>query len=218
MPNRPRLFRIAITGGPCGGKTIAVGRLGAADWGGAFDAYPVQEVASIIIATGLRKATTSGTGIVRFQRCNMQVQRAIEDAVATALEDAARTRRRSSFTIAGFWIPAGFLPRRKFEALMEAERLSVGRVLRRYDMVVHMVTAASGAERFYTRKHAVKRFESLEAARKIDARILEAWSAHPRLVVVKSRRDFEDKIEETIAAVREFVGEANVTAKRSIRS
>ena len=45
----------------------------------------------------------------------------------------------------------------------------------RYDIVLHMVTAANGAEAFYTTEGHASRWESAEVAREIDARILNNW-------------------------------------------
>jgi len=43
---------------------------------------------------------------------------------------------------------------------------------RRYDAVIHLVTAAIGAEQFYTTENNAARTEGVELARKIDGKIL----------------------------------------------
>ncbi len=50
----------------------------------------------------------------------------------------------------------------------------------RYDMVVHMVTAADGAEKFYTLSNNKARSESIEQARQRDQHTKEAWNGHPQ--------------------------------------
>ena len=54
----------------------------------------------------------------------------------------------------------------------------------RYDAVLHLVTAAAGAERFYTLENNLARTESVEEARKQDIQTQKAWAPHPRLCVV----------------------------------
>lgn len=50
---------------------------------------------------------------------------------------------------------------------------------RRYEAVIHLMTAAEGAEDFYTSENNAARYESLEEARRIDKRLINAWVGHP---------------------------------------
>jgi len=50
---------------------------------------------------------------------------------------------------------------------------------KRYEAVVHLVTAAEGAEEFYLSEVNKKNLESLEEARRIDSDLIEAWVGHP---------------------------------------
>lgn len=49
----------------------------------------------------------------------------------------------------------------------------------RYDMVIHMVTAANGAADHYTLANNKARSEGIEQAIAIDNRIKEVWNGHP---------------------------------------
>ena len=64
----------------------------------------------------------------------------------------------------------------------------------RYHHVVHMVSAANGAEDFYSCEEHNARFEGLELARERDTRAMEAWREHPYVDVVDNRADFETKV------------------------
>merc|ERR1719218_267078 len=64
-------------------------------------------------------------------------------------------------------------------------------IVNSYDMVVHLVTAADGAEKFYkfgytTDDHgnSVYRSEPPERARALDGALRDVWSNHPRHVIV----------------------------------
>ena len=46
----------------------------------------------------------------------------------------------------------------------------------RYDVVVHLVTAAKGAEQFYSLESNSVRSEGLELARSLDDKIMNAWN------------------------------------------
>jgi len=49
---------------------------------------------------------------------------------------------------------------------------------RRYEAVIHMVTAADGAERFYTGENNEARYETVDEARKLDKKLKNAWTGH----------------------------------------
>ena len=48
----------------------------------------------------------------------------------------------------------------------------------RYDMVIHMKSAADGAPEFYTLANNTARSESVERAKELDRDILQAWTGH----------------------------------------
>ncbi len=82
----------------------------------------------------------------------------------------------------------------------------------RYAGVIHMVTAANGAEKFYTLSNNEARKESLEEARVVDNRTIEAWLGHPHLAVVGNlnrdgtQRSFEEKIRISVAEIFRILG------------
>lgn len=85
----------------------------------------------------------------------------------------------------------------------------------RYDCVVHMRTAAAGAQAHYNTDGNEARREGPELARNLDERLLKAWTGHPYYVIVDNSTDFEAKLERTIKAalfraglpdVRDFAG------------
>ncbi len=70
----------------------------------------------------------------------------------------------------------------------------------RYEAVVHLVTAAIGAERFYTLENNKARMESRPEAIALDGRLARAWVGHNALHVVENGSgSFEEKIRKTVA-------------------
>ena len=55
---------------------------------------------------------------------------------------------------------------------------------RRYEAVVHMVTAADGAEKFYSSASNEARYETLQEARELDKRLINAWVGHPHFHII----------------------------------
>lgn len=76
----------------------------------------------------------------------------------------------------------------------------------RYDLVVHMVTAAEGAEGFYGFESNEVRFEGVEEARVVDGKLREAWVGHPQLRIVDNRTGFKEKIERVFKEVAGLFG------------
>lgn len=64
----------------------------------------------------------------------------------------------------------------------------------RYDQIVHLVTAANGAEQFYSLENNITRTESIEVAREIDERCSKAWIGHPYIDVIDNCTDFDLKV------------------------
>ena len=65
----------------------------------------------------------------------------------------------------------------------------------RYDAVVHMVTAADGAEEFYANLSNEARYESVEEAVEKDKKLREAYMGHKRWVMIDNNvNNFQVKI------------------------
>ena len=63
-----------------------------------------------------------------------------------------------------------------------------------YDAVFHLVTAAKGAEEFYTLSNNDARKETLEEARVLDKKTIDSWNGHKKLKIIDNSTNFEEKI------------------------
>lgn len=68
------------------------------------------------------------------------------------------------------------------ELIYQNEDLNKDKLMEEYDMVIHMVTAASGAEKYYTLENNAARTETPEQARAIDEMLVKAWTGSPNHV------------------------------------
>ena len=65
----------------------------------------------------------------------------------------------------------------------------------RYDGIMHMVTAADGAEKFYASLNNEARYESVAEAVEKDKRLREAYMGHQKFVMISNDSiDFNGKI------------------------
>jgi CYTH domain-containing protein len=86
---------------------------------------------------------------------------------------------------------------------------------KRYDLVLHLTTAADGAEEFYQWNDPSKedcgnnaaRRESPEEARAKDKKTLNSWIGHPHLKIIDNSTDFNKKLDRIIDEVLISLGE-----------
>lgn len=69
----------------------------------------------------------------------------------------------------------------------------------RYNQVIHLVTAANGAEPYYNLEDNPHRSEGIGLARKLDKATIEAWVGHPYIDVIDNSTDFDTKLRRMIA-------------------
>lgn len=66
---------------------------------------------------------------------------------------------------------------------------------RRYEAVIHMVTAAEGAEEFFLSELNTIKGVTLEEAKSIDQKLMNAWAGHPQFNIIKNtKKGFSTKI------------------------
>ena len=78
----------------------------------------------------------------------------------------------------------------------------------RYDAVFHLVTAATGAERFYSLENNVTRTEAPDVARDQDSKTQRAWAKHARQIVFDNSSGhlgFEGKLRRVVEECAKLV-------------
>ena len=77
----------------------------------------------------------------------------------------------------------------------------------RYDAVIHMVTAADGAESFYETVTNEARYHTAEGAREVDKRLREAYMGHHRWFMVDNPGvQFDQKVAKTKETIYHILG------------
>ena len=81
----------------------------------------------------------------------------------------------------------------------------------RYDAVLHLVSAADGAEQFYTTSNNASRNEAadeqgLAIARMLDKKVIEAWAGHSHLRVINNQEDFNRKLNRVLKEISHVLG------------
>lgn len=190
--------KFVLTGGPCGGKTTARGYLRAKLGNYGFTPFFVPELATEFIVNGITPETFEGDQFQIF----LFRETLRREALYMKMAHTSRARKKIIFCDRGLLDICAYSGKKRFEFWLDRYSLSLIQARdERYDAVFHLVTAASGAEQFYTTENNDARSESLEEAREKDAGVLKAWSGHPHLRIIDNSTDFTGKMRRLLSEV-----------------
>lgn len=92
--------------------------------------------------------------------------------------------------------PAAYIGMDSLDKVLSEFDISFEQALKRYNLVIHLETAAKGASDFYTLENNNARSENINEAISIDDKLLSVWSRHPRRYIIDNNgKNFEQKIE-----------------------
>eukprot|EP01116_Phalansterium_solitarium_P011777 TRINITY_DN27559_c0_g1_i1.p1 TRINITY_DN27559_c0_g1~~TRINITY_DN27559_c0_g1_i1.p1 ORF type:complete len:545 (-),score=176.15 TRINITY_DN27559_c0_g1_i1:249-1712(-) len=202
------IYRIVLTGGPCAGKSTALSQISDRLKSLGFRVFVVPEAATIVITGGgLWKDAAHMTAdqALAFEGNLMKTKMALEDAFYGIAEASGEP----SVIICdrGTMDTQAYLPASSFEVLLDEYGWSVPNLRdKRYDAVIHMVTAAIGAEQYYTTENNAARSETPEESRVLDFKILNAWVGHPSIFIIDNSTGLQQKIQRVVRQVCQVVG------------
>ena len=198
------IHKIVITGGPSAGKTTGLSWIENSFTKLGYTVLFVPETATELISGGVAP-WTCGTNL-DYQKCQMRLQLEKE----RIFEQAARTMKADKVLIVcdrGLMDNKAYMDDVEFAQVLRELNTTEVALRDGYDAVFHLVTAAKGAELFYTTENNKARTETPEQAAALDDRLIAAWTGHPHLRVIDNATDFKDKLKRLIAEIRSFLGE-----------
>lgn len=198
------ITKIVITGGPCAGKSTAMSWIQNEFSKKGYTVLFVPETATELITGGVAP-WTCGTN-VDYQKCQLKLQLEKEKI----FEQAARTMAAEKILIVcdrGALDNKAYMNEIEFAEAMKVVDTNEVELRDNYDAVFHLVTAAKGAEEFYTTANNTARTETIAEAAELDNKLISAWTGHPHLRVIDNTSSFEDKMKKLIAEVSSFLGE-----------
>ncbi len=198
------IHKIVITGGPSAGKTTGLSWIQNVFTKLGYAVLFVPETATELISNGAAPWTCGSN--LEYQKCQMRLQLEKEEV----FEQAARSMNAEKILIVcdrGAMDNKAYMNELEFSQILNEFQTNEIRLRDSYDAVFHMVTAAKGAEKFYTTENNTARTETVEQAAALDDRLIAAWAGHPHLRVIDNATDFQDKLKRLIAEIRSFLGE-----------
>lgn len=196
-----KIIKIALTGGPCAGKTEALkflkNELEKLD----VKAFTLEETATSLMNDGI---TPKSVGSYEFHSRLFEEQYNKEN-------EMYKNALKSDAEISVIICDRGLLDNRAYVTQEEFDRysgrfgLNENKIRCMYDGVFHLVTAADGAEEYYNTENTV-RTETIEQARELDEKILALWTGSPHLRIIDNSTGFTQKLERLLSEVKAVIG------------
>lgn len=197
-----KVFWLALTGGPCSGKTTALSRLERELSNKGYKVFIIDEAATRIIKSGVKYE--------EFHTYDFQTYIALSQIVfERIIEDAVQKCTYDKIVVVcdrGLIDGKAYMEPNDFSKMLNEFGTTETEVRDSYDAVIHLVTAANGAEKYYSLANNKARRESPEEARAIDEKTLNSWIGHPHVSIIDNSTSFKKKVVRTLESVYSMLG------------
>ena len=199
-----KISKIVLTGGPCAGKTTASTWIHNYFTERGYTVLFVPETATELISNGVAP-WTCGTNY-DYQKAQIKLQKIKEEI----FEESAKTMKSDKILIVcdrGILDNKAYMKEAEFKRALKEFGTNETKERDSYDAIFHLVTAAKGKEEFYTLANNTARTETPEEAKKLDDKVIAAWTGHPHLRIIDNSTEFEEKLERLLKEIASFLGE-----------
>ena len=185
------IHKIVLTGGPCGGKTTALPVLVNHFKSSDLNVYTVPEVATLLHANGVDLHHHIHNNPFTLERSIFETQIALENSV----DRLAQLMPNDSliFFDRGLGDFRAYVEPEDWNLLLIGFRFEQDDIFKRYHQVLHLTSAALGAEKHFTNENNPARNCPPEVARYLDRKTLDAWKGHPKHFEIDNSTDFDGR-------------------------
>lgn len=181
------------------GKTTGITELATTLRNLGYNVIVVPEAASLIFSSGatIEIENYTVTEAVEFQKNLMEVQIALENRFVRLAKIRKDPEIKSAVIFdRGLLDGSAYIDSEQWEAVMDEVGLTENDMFKRYDIVIHMVTAADGADKYYQLENNEARTEGKKLAIDVDRKLQRAYASHPNHIVIGNYdvSSFEEKI------------------------
>ena len=196
--------KIVLTGGPCAGKTTALVRIIEHFSSHGFKVFTIPEVPTLFTQAGMDYLTDNKDFFYEGEKATLEIQMALEDRFLRMAEQCTEPTivvcDRGTLDISAYMTPE------LWQDITTSVGTNTTELRARYDAVLHLVSAADGAEQFYTTSNNASRNEAadergLQIARMLDKKVIDAWTGHPHLRVINNHVDFDKKLNRVLKEI-----------------
>lgn len=200
------VFHFVLTGGPCSCKTSGLSIIEQELSNRGYYVLIVPETATNLISSGIRPFGNS-LNIFDFQDVVFKEQLFKEDLYENVANHYIQSDKIVILYDRGIIDNKSYVSQDEFQKLLAHFNMNEVEARDRYDAVFHLVTAANGAEDFYTLSNNTARTETPEKAIELDKKGIENWTGHPHLRIIDNSTDFKGKMSRLMQEVYSCLGE-----------
>ena len=199
-----KITKIVITGGPCAGKSTAMSWIQNAFTRIGYAVLFVDETATQLITGGAAPWLSTSNRDFQFQLLQLQL------AKERAFMEIGKTMKTDKVLVVcdrAAMDNSAYMTEAEFGWVLKQMQTNEIALRDQYDAVFHLVTAAKGAEKYYTLANNQARTESVEEAAALDDKLIAAWTGHPHFRIIDNSSGFEEKMMRLIREITAFLGE-----------
>lgn len=194
------IYKIALTGGPCAGKTTALREIWLFLRKKGYNVVIVPETATELINGGI---TPSTIGQINFQKNLLELQLKKEQIFTKSAQ-----KLENDVVIVfdrGCLDGKAYLSDDEYAEILNELELNEDALVNFYDAVIFLDSAAMSNNNIYSTANNPARNETVSEARKINIRTQEVWKNHRLFTIIKSEADFEEKISKLLSVIENLV-------------
>lgn len=174
-----------------------------------FRPFLVPEAATLLMKAGFLIDNTEFTEseAISFQGSLMKTQIFLED-ITLEYASSRRVKPIVIFCDRGLMDGKAYVSTNVWQGILDENKWNEI-YLRdsRYDAIIHMVTAADGAEKYYDLDTNEARYENLKQALDVDKRLQKNWSGHSQLYLIDNNvPSFDEKVQKAVRTVLNLLG------------
>lgn len=199
--------KIVLTGGPCAGKTTILSILEKDLTEKGYKVFVVPESATQLINGGIKVFGEHPVAFDEFEKLLFQYQLYKEDMYEKAIACTDSDIDCVIIYDRGILDNKAYVDKEAFQQILSDLGLNELELSERYDMIIHLVTAADGALEYYTLDNNTARSETPEEAIILDRKAMNSWMIHDNVKIVDNSHDFDAKIQRVLNEVSNFLGD-----------
>lgn len=194
------IYKIALTGGPCAGKTTIFNNLKELLKKDGYYVITIPESATYLIKNGIPPLNNHNHAIhFQEQILNFQLNRekfALSYSINTLKTNPEFFKGYNAIIILcdrGIMDNRAYLNQEEYDNMLKRHNLNELELIYSYDTVINLISLATTNKELYALDGI--RYEDVETAATRDTITSSAWLLHPNLKMIKPTKTIEEKIE-----------------------
>lgn len=212
-----KIYKIAVTGGPCALKTKSIQAIEKhLREKYSLPVFFLEETATDLIKNIIHPNDYKDSR--NFQPLVFEYQVSKEQELREKIVNNYNFYQCVVICDRGILDNKAYLPCQKdFDKILDEYNYSEIKILDSYDLVIDLISTANSEYGNYGKDNNKERFENDEFAKKLDIKTTNAWVAHRNLEIVDCKPTEEEKINNILKIIDSYFGEREVKIQNSYK-